>query len=112
MATIRYIFTVAFLPPRLFFTTQHFSIFLDRTCNNICVFPSVFLDPKTRAAMGAQAVALAKNIGYSSAGTVEFLVDSKKNFYFLEMNTRLQVRAVAFAMDVLSSSWLAAAVLL
>ena len=53
--------------------------------------PSVFLDPATRAAMGAQAVGLAKDIGYSSAGTVEFLVDSKKNFYFLEMNTRLQV---------------------
>lgn len=53
--------------------------------------PSVFLDPKTRAAMGAQAVSLSKNIGYSSAGTVEFLVDSQKNFYFLEMNTRLQV---------------------
>uniref|UniRef100_A0A6A7FM23 Propionyl-CoA carboxylase alpha chain, mitochondrial n=1 Tax=Hirondellea gigas TaxID=1518452 RepID=A0A6A7FM23_9CRUS len=53
--------------------------------------PSVFLDPETRKAMGEQAVALSKNIGYSSAGTVEFLVDSKKNFYFLEMNTRLQV---------------------
>lgn len=42
--------------------------------------------------MGEQAVALAKAVKYSSAGTVEFLVDSKKNFYFLEMNTRLQVR--------------------
>lgn len=41
--------------------------------------------------MGEQAVALAKKISYSSAGTVEFLVDSKKRFYFLEMNTRLQV---------------------
>ncbi|XP_042313548.1 propionyl-CoA carboxylase alpha chain, mitochondrial [Sceloporus undulatus] len=53
--------------------------------------PSTFLDPKTRSAMGEQAVALAKAVKYSSAGTVEFLVDSKKNFYFLEMNTRLQV---------------------
>ncbi|XP_029460363.1 propionyl-CoA carboxylase alpha chain, mitochondrial isoform X2 [Rhinatrema bivittatum] len=53
--------------------------------------PSTFLDPKTRRAMGEQAVALANAVGYSSAGTVEFLVDSKKNFYFLEMNTRLQV---------------------
>ena len=53
--------------------------------------PSPFLDPDTRAAMGAQAIALAKAIGYDSAGTVEFLMDSKKNFYFLEMNTRLQV---------------------
>ena len=41
--------------------------------------------------MGEQAVALAKAVDYCSAGTVEFLVDSKKNFYFLEMNTRLQV---------------------
>ncbi len=41
--------------------------------------------------MGEQAVSLAKAVKYSSAGTVEFLVDSKKNFYFLEMNTRLQV---------------------
>ncbi|KAL5004005.1 hypothetical protein ScPMuIL_017461 [Solemya velum] len=53
--------------------------------------PSVFVDPEMRKAMGDQAVALAKAVEYSSAGTVEFLVDSKKNFYFLEMNTRLQV---------------------
>ncbi|KAE8625887.1 hypothetical protein XENTR_v10006428 [Xenopus tropicalis] len=53
--------------------------------------PSTFLDPETRRAMGEQAVALAKAVKYSSAGTVEFLVDSKKNFFFLEMNTRLQV---------------------
>uniref|UniRef100_A0AAR2JSK0 Propionyl-CoA carboxylase alpha chain, mitochondrial n=1 Tax=Pygocentrus nattereri TaxID=42514 RepID=A0AAR2JSK0_PYGNA len=53
--------------------------------------PSTFLDPVTRRAMGEQAVSLAKAVQYSSAGTVEFLVDSKKNFYFLEMNTRLQV---------------------
>ena len=51
----------------------------------------MYLDEATRKAMGQQAVALAKQIGYFSAGTVEFLVDSKKNFYFLEMNTRLQV---------------------
>jgi propionyl-CoA carboxylase alpha chain len=53
--------------------------------------PSSFLDEKTRKAMGEQAVALAKAVGYTSAGTVEFIVDAKKNFYFLEMNTRLQV---------------------
>jgi propionyl-CoA carboxylase alpha chain len=53
--------------------------------------PSPFLDAKTRAAMGAQAVALAKAVKYESAGTVEFIVDKRKNFYFLEMNTRLQV---------------------
>ena len=53
--------------------------------------PSPFLDEKTRAAMGAEAVALAKAVGYDSAGTVEFIVDGQKNFYFLEMNTRLQV---------------------
>ncbi|MDX1710859.1 MAG: acetyl/propionyl/methylcrotonyl-CoA carboxylase subunit alpha [Rhodovibrionaceae bacterium] len=53
--------------------------------------PSPFLDEKTREAMGAQAVALAQAVGYHSAGTVEFIVDKDKNFYFLEMNTRLQV---------------------
>ncbi|HUK10441.1 MAG TPA: acetyl/propionyl/methylcrotonyl-CoA carboxylase subunit alpha [Stellaceae bacterium] len=53
--------------------------------------PSPFLDPTMRAAMGAQAVALSKAVGYRSAGTVEFIVDPKRNFYFLEMNTRLQV---------------------
>uniref|UniRef100_A0A8C7XR02 Propionyl-CoA carboxylase subunit alpha n=1 Tax=Oryzias sinensis TaxID=183150 RepID=A0A8C7XR02_9TELE len=53
--------------------------------------PSTFLDPTTRRAMGEQAVQLAKAVQYSSAGTVEFLVDAQKNFYFLEMNTRLQV---------------------
>ncbi|WP_342644249.1 acetyl/propionyl/methylcrotonyl-CoA carboxylase subunit alpha [Rhodoligotrophos ferricapiens] len=53
--------------------------------------PSAFLDEKTRAAMGEQAVALAKAVNYESAGTVEFIVDQEKNFYFLEMNTRLQV---------------------
>ncbi|GFW53901.1 propionyl-CoA carboxylase alpha chain, mitochondrial [Trichonephila clavipes] len=53
--------------------------------------PSTFVDEKLRKAMGDQAVALAQAVGYDSAGTVEFLVDSKKNFYFLEMNTRLQV---------------------
>lgn len=53
--------------------------------------PSPFLDEATRRAMGEQAVALAKAVGYASAGTVEFIVDGQKNFYFLEMNTRLQV---------------------
>jgi len=53
--------------------------------------PSPFLDEATRKAMGEQAVALAKAVGYSSAGTVEFIVDGERNFYFLEMNTRLQV---------------------
>lgn len=53
--------------------------------------PSPFLDEATRKAMGEQAVALAKAVGYHSAGTVEFIVDGDRNFYFLEMNTRLQV---------------------
>jgi propionyl-CoA carboxylase alpha chain len=53
--------------------------------------PSPFLDEATRRAMGAQAVALATAVDYQSAGTVEFIVDAQRNFYFLEMNTRLQV---------------------
>ena len=53
--------------------------------------PSPFLDEKMRRAMGEQAVALAKAVGYYSAGTVEFIVDNNRNFFFLEMNTRLQV---------------------
>lgn len=53
--------------------------------------PSPFLDEATRKAMGEQAVALAQAVGYHSAGTVEFIVDGDRNFYFLEMNTRLQV---------------------
>ena len=61
----------------------------------ICLFAffpsSPFVDPAMRKAMGEQAVALSKEVGYDSAGTVECLVDSQKNFYFLEMNTRLQV---------------------
>ena len=53
--------------------------------------PSPLLDPETRAAMGDQAIALAKAVDYRSAGTVEFIVDKNKNFYFIEMNTRIQV---------------------
>ena len=53
--------------------------------------PSSFIDNPTRVKMGEQAINLAKEVNYSSAGTVEFVVDQKQNFYFLEMNTRLQV---------------------
>lgn len=53
--------------------------------------PSPFIDPETRKAMGEQSVALAQAVGYFSAGTVEFVVGADKSFYFLEMNTRLQV---------------------
>ena len=53
--------------------------------------PSPFIDEATRQKMGEQAVTLAKAVDYRSAGTVEFIVDSERNFYFLEMNTRLQV---------------------
>ncbi|MGI9475998.1 MAG: acetyl-CoA carboxylase biotin carboxylase subunit [Hyphomicrobiaceae bacterium] len=53
--------------------------------------PSPLLDEETRAQMGAQAIALAKAVDYDSAGTVEFVAGQDKSFYFLEMNTRLQV---------------------
>ena len=53
--------------------------------------PSPFLDQATREEMGAQAITLARAVDYQSAGTVEFIVDTERNFYFLEMNTRLQV---------------------
>nr|WP_242507841.1 acetyl-CoA carboxylase biotin carboxylase subunit [Rickettsiales endosymbiont of Peranema trichophorum] len=53
--------------------------------------PSIFIDDKTRKKMYKQAISLAKEVKYCSAGTIEYIVDSKKNFYFLEMNTRLQV---------------------
>src|SRR5438552_61328 len=53
--------------------------------------PSPLIDAETRRRMGAQAVALAKAVGYDSAGTVEFVAGQEKSFYFLEMNTRLQV---------------------
>ncbi len=53
--------------------------------------PSIFLDEATRKQMGEQAVSLAREVGYFSAGTVEFIVDEDRKFYFLEMNTRLQV---------------------
>ena len=53
--------------------------------------PSAFIDEKTRKKMYAQAIALAKKVNYFSAGTVEYIVDQKKQFYFMEMNTRLQV---------------------
>jgi len=53
--------------------------------------PSPFVDPEMREAMGEQGIALAKAVDYVSAGTIEFIVDADKNFYFLEMNTRLQV---------------------
>ena len=53
--------------------------------------PSPFVDETLRVEMGAQALALARAVGYTSAGTVEFIVDAERNFYFLEMNTRLQV---------------------
>ena len=53
--------------------------------------PSCAIDPDLRARMGATAVAAAKAVGYENAGTIEFLLDGNKNFYFMEMNTRIQV---------------------
>jgi propionyl-CoA carboxylase alpha chain len=53
--------------------------------------PSPYLDDATRKEMGEQAVALARAVDYQSAGTVEFIADTERNYYFLEMNTRLQV---------------------
>ncbi len=53
--------------------------------------PSPFVTPEMRRAMGEQAVALARGVGYTSAGTVEFIAGADRSFYFLEMNTRLQV---------------------
>src|SRR3989337_2421067 len=55
------------------------------------VAPSPFLDPELRKKMGDAAVTVTRAAGYTNAGTVEFLVDKDKNFYFLEMNTRIQV---------------------
>lgn len=57
--------------------------------------PSPFITPELRSAMGEQAVRLASAVGYNSTGTVEFVVDKHGNFYFLEMNTRLQVGGTA-----------------
>ncbi|KAI9343993.1 carbamoyl-phosphate synthase L chain, ATP binding domain-containing protein [Obelidium mucronatum] len=67
------------------------ALFKDVTRRSLKKPHSVHIDEATRRAMGEQAVALAKNVGYFSAGTCEFLVDPQRNFYFLEMNTRLQV---------------------
>ena len=64
---------------------------IQRRNQKVIEAPSPFLDEATRKAMGEQSVQLAKAVDYCSAGTVEFIVDGDKNFYFLEMNTRLQV---------------------
>ncbi|KAI8610063.1 carbamoyl-phosphate synthase L chain, ATP binding domain-containing protein [Chytriomyces sp. MP71] len=79
------------LTPRKFYLPERECSIQRRNQKVIEEAPSVHIDEATRKAMGEQAVALAKNVGYFSAGTCEFLVDPKRNFYFLEMNTRLQV---------------------
>jgi pyruvate carboxylase subunit A len=55
------------------------------------IAPSLILDEKLRQKMGAAAIAVAKSVNYTNAGTVEFLVDKNRDFYFIEMNTRIQV---------------------
>jgi acetyl/propionyl-CoA carboxylase alpha subunit len=67
--------------------------------------PSPFLDAKLRKAMGEQAVQLAKAVKYHTAGTVEMLVDGDRNFYFLEMNTRLQVCAIQSTTTMFGLGW-------
>ncbi|TDT67854.1 acetyl-CoA carboxylase biotin carboxylase subunit [Hypnocyclicus thermotrophus] len=75
--------------------------------------PSVAIDSKTRKAMGEAAVRLAKSINYDSAGTLEFLLDTQGNFYFMEMNTRIQVEhtvtEVVTGVDIIKEQILAAA---
>lgn len=66
--------------------------------------PSPAVTPELRSKLGAAAVALARSVGYNSTGTVEFMVDKDQNWYFLEMNTRLQVR-VAWTLGA-RSTWL------
>lgn len=85
-----------------------FQVFADKAGNTVHVFdrecsiqrrhqkvveesPSPFLTPEMRSAMGEVAIRAAQAVGYFSAGTIEFLVDAERNFYFLEMNTRIQV---------------------
>jgi propionyl-CoA carboxylase alpha chain len=70
--------------------------------------PSPFIDSATRREMGMRAVALAKACGYDSAGTCEFIVDQRRNFFFLEMNTRLQVEhsVTEFTHDIDLVEWM------